>query len=553
MNVKIIALAVAAILIGDPAVLDPAVLLIGEPVVYTVDKSTLFDVAPVGGPLCLTTPDPPLATDGDPVQVHMLPGPDFILDETSPNWWRTPPVVDGVWRLAYRSFLWAQPIAYKANSLGFDATYAQVVDQVKRFYTENPDPGVTNATAWGWDEGTSARRLATLNCLYQLRADAELIPLMAKELVVLQCPRYYGPPCNVIHNHGLMANIAIWRAGNLTGNTAWTDLAETRLNAEIPQAFDAAGFMKEQSSGYHVTNLKLWQLAADLIGGSVIEPHLVRARAAASFLYWPDGNDKFVQLGGGTGETPGIPFPGPQAATYLQDDTYGWMVGRFSWTDPLTTYYAVRYGLFRAYHGTNDRPAITWGTLGERVLVEPGSFGSDPADPYVSYQGWLNAQNHAIPARLAFRNVNVQRASSVVYSTQHAQTFTDQQWGPTRPHTRWVAVYNTDHRLLVRDTFPNDGALSLTDNTISQYFHLDPTWTLTASAAKTADFRSASGRLLHMTTTGSISSMLRGQTRPPAGWHFPSTGVRLWSYEIRIIQSGESDGTTAAETIFQVS
>jgi len=496
----------------------------------------------------------------------MSPAPDFTLNSTNPTWWRTPPTNDGVWQLVYRSLVWLQPIAFKANDLGFTTTYEQTVQQLTRFYAENPDPGtatatnLANANKWGWDEGTSLRRLTTLNCLYSLRTDSRLIPFMAAEVNVQQCPRYYGPPCHAIHNHGLMANNAIWHAGDLTNHAAWMDLAESRMKAEAQQAFNSAGFMKEQSSGYQIVNINQWTWAADLIrthdaaAAASIDAVVARARRAAAWMYWP-GNTRFAQLGGSTEEAPKIPFPGAQSGRSLIDDNYGWMFGRFSWTDPLTSYYAIRYGPFRAYHGTHDRPAVTWGTLGERVLVEPGTFGSDTTNNYVSYQNWVSAQNQAVPSKLAFRNVNVTRSASTMYSTNHAHAFNDKQWGPTRPHQRYVAVYDTGspaRQLLIRDTFPNDRALSATDNYVNQYFHLDPTWTLVNRGSNYATFGSAAGRTLRVQTTGSIFSLLRGQTRPPAGWHFPAWGVRQPAHEI-VIRRYDPDGTTELETTFRVS
>jgi hypothetical protein len=556
----VLAVAVAATVLLVPTLAEAAV-------IYNTDANALLNASgQPTAPVCIGTPDAPLVEDGDPVMVHMPPAPDFTLASTNPTWWRTPPTSDGVWRLAYRSLLWLQPIAFKADRLGLTTTYEQTVQQVQRFYAENPDPGTATATAlanankWGWDEGTSLRRLTTLNCLYSLQSDARLIPFMAAEVKVQQCPRYYGPPCHAIHNHGLMANNAIWRAGDLTQNSAWMDLAESRMKSEVQQAFDAAGFMKEQSSGYQIVNISQWTWAADLIrthdaaAAAAIDAVVARARNAAAWMYWPS-NTRFAQLGGSTDEAPKIPFPGVQSGRSLIDDTYGWMFGRFSWTDPLTSYYAIRFGPFRAYHGTQDRPAVTWGTLGERVLVEPGTYGSDTTNNYVSYQLWVSAQNQATPSKLAFRNVNVTRRASTLRWTNHAHSFTDQQWGPTRPHSRYVAVYDTGtpaRRLLIRDTFPNDRALSATDNNVNQYFHLDPTWTLVSRGSKYATFRSAAGHTLRVQTTGSIFSILRGQTRPPAGWHFPAWGVRQAANEI-LIRRYDPDGTTEIETTLQVS
>ena len=80
------------------------------------------------------------------------------------------------------------------------------------------------------------RRLTALNCLYQLTADDRLVTPMTAEVGVLTGPRYYGPPYHKVHNHGLMANLAVLRA-RLLGRHAWISTALARMSTEAPLAF----------------------------------------------------------------------------------------------------------------------------------------------------------------------------------------------------------------------------------------------------------------------------------------------------------------------------
>jgi len=57
-------------------------------------------------------------------------------------------------------------------------------------------------------------------------------------------------------------------------------------------------------------------------------------------------------------------------------------------------------------------------------------------------------------------------------------------------------------------------------------------------------FAHPSGKRLTITTTGRVSSMVQGITRPPQGWHFPRAGARVWAYEIVIRSYGRSSATT---------
>jgi hypothetical protein len=83
----------------------------------------------------------------------------------------------------------------------------------------------------------------------------------------------------------------------------------------------------------------------------------------------------------------------------LKDDQTGWIIGRWSWTDPATSYYTIRYGPPRYGHGHHDRAGgVTWTTKGVRVLVGPGAFTYEAASSYAQYQKNPQGQNVPIPA-----------------------------------------------------------------------------------------------------------------------------------------------------------
>lgn len=524
----------------------------------------LTDSGPMVDGYCATNPVVTVATDGDPITIHMPPGPDFVVGAVPAAWWRTPPSADLVWQLSFRGLLWLQPVAYYTDLNSQTASYATAVDQAITFYAQDPDPGVPstggygNSTAYGWDEGTSLRRLTTLNCLYSRHADTRLVPLMQKEINVQVCPRYYGPPCNAIHNHGMMANEAIYRAGVLTNNAAWKNQAATRMGAEAPYVFDSYGIMKEQSSGYQNDNVFGWTWGGDLIRPEyptqavAIDVAVARGTKALRWMTQPDG--RYAQIGGTSPDIPGTTSPNPATASLI-DDNYGWAFGRWDWTSPTSMYYVLRYGPGRAYHGLQDRPGLTWSDWGNRILVEPGPYGSDPADPFVAYQTALTSQNIAIPSAITQVNKNVTRATSAIYSTSHAYSFTDPSW-PGRPHTRYIALYGKgipSHKAYIRDTFTNDPTKTVTNNYIRQFWHLDPTWTLASQSTNKAVFNAANGRTLTMTTTGLISSIQRGVTTTPVhGWHMPNTGVKLPALEI-CLRKPPGATTTILETTWVVS
>jgi Heparinase II/III N-terminus len=83
-------------------------------------------------------------------------------------------------------------------------------------------------------------------------------------------PRYYGPPYRPVHNHGLMANVRVLRAGVLRNVASWRTKAMDRMSAEAPLAWSSRGVSWEQSSIYHKVNIDLWDGAAAAIEAQVL-------------------------------------------------------------------------------------------------------------------------------------------------------------------------------------------------------------------------------------------------------------------------------------------
>ena len=81
---------------------------------------------------------------------------------------------------------------------------------------------------------------------------------MAEDVNVEYGPRYYGPPLYAVHNHGVMADLAVIRAADLVGRRDWQTRSINRLAANAPLAWTSLGTTHEQSSSYHVFNVALW-------------------------------------------------------------------------------------------------------------------------------------------------------------------------------------------------------------------------------------------------------------------------------------------------------
>jgi hypothetical protein len=343
-----------------------------------------------------------------------------------------------------------------------------------------------------------------------------------------------------------MANLQLVRAGDLLAVPSWKSTAIKRMTSEAPLAFSRLGTSYEQSSMYQLVNANLWAQAVAVLNASpggqtaaaTINASVTAARTVYRWMTEPDGG--IVQVGD-SDEQPGT-VGAPIAARVLRDDQAGWIIGRWSWTDPYTTYYTVRYGPGRRAHGHHDRAGgVTWSTWGVRVLVGPGRFSYDAADRYNAYQIGPQGQNVALPDARAVTNASAAVLASKVQAPAHAWTIKDRMFGID--HTRGINIDRDRRTLVVGDAFP---AAALW----RQRWHLDPAWRLVSGGANGTKlvFSHPSGRRLTVTTTGRVSSVLRGVTWPPAGWHFPRFRSRVWAPEIVIRSYGRACTTTFTVT-----
>lgn len=523
----------------DPAAIDDidALQQIYGGLPATADRQRILADDPTADARCGNPSTDPVP-DGQPIVVTMAPAPSFTVGAIPAASWKNPPVADPTWRLQYQGLMWIKPLARRAAMDGQLESLAALVDQAVTFHRQNPDPG-TNI--YGWDEGTAVRRLETENCLYALSRSELLRPGMTADARVLLGSRYYGPPNFSVHNHGLMANLQLVRAGDQLAVPSWKSTAIGRMTNEAPQSFSTAGISYEQSSMYQGANVSLWANAATVLkdtpgsesAAATIDKIVANARIAYQWMTEPDGT--IVQIGDSDEE------PGPAATLstprVLRDDQAGWSIGRWSWTDPNAIYYTIRYGPGRRAHGQHDRAGgVTFSAAGVRVLVGPGRFNYDGTNNYNLYQRSPSSHNVALPDSGKVTDAGGKVTASVIQGPAHAWTVQDTMFGMA--HTRGVNVNRDTRTMKVTDTFPSKSLWR-------QSFHLAPEWTLVSAPSNATKmvFAHPSGRVLTITTTGRLSSVVQGITRPPQGWHFPEFGSRVWAYEIVIRSFGRSSVT----------
>ncbi|MDO5711135.1 MAG: heparinase II/III family protein [Micrococcales bacterium] len=477
--------------------------------------------------------------DGARIAVTLPPAKAFTLGTLGQAFWGSPIHRDPTWQLNLYSFRWIAPLVRRAVEDNQNVAKDALLGEIVTFYRVNPDSG---RGVRGWDEGSSLRRLETLNCLYAMTQDARLVKPMEREVAVQFGPRYYGPPRYEVHNHGLMANLRVVEAGQLLNRRTWMTSARARIRAEAGMAFTARGTSWEQSAAYQGINRDLWAAAANTLQAldpndpvvATIRATVARAANVAQWVTEPDGG--VVQIGDSK-ISGGSPAPQRTDRGVFRDDQAGLVVGRWSWKDPATTYYSLRYGPPRRAHGHPDQGQVTWSAAGSRILVGSGFHSYDPSSPYAKYSRTPTSANVAIPAGRPLRAASMRLHSSKVRSGLHAWVVTDSVFG--RSHSRGVTVNHAQRTLTVRDAFRGSGAAD-------QVWHLDPQWKLvsTSKNGRVLRFKRADRRTLEITTTAKLASALRGSTRPVAGWNFPAPGQRVPNWELRIRWSKGTATTT---------
>jgi hypothetical protein len=414
--------------------------------------------------------------------------------------------------------MWVGSIATKALGDGDKATIDALVTTIAESVRYNPDPG---KPVDGWDEGVNLRRQQALNCLWRVTGgDTRLLPAIeATAKANMDMTRYYGPPYRPVHNHGMMANLALLETGTLHSRSEWVNRAVSRMVNDSSAVWTPRGLSTEQSAMYGMLNVKIWRRAADLLE---VQPQAaVRAAAArikvdlngrvsTASAWITDVHGHLVAYGDGNTQAGVI---APQRASSFRDDVGGVAAGRWSWTDPSTTYYLLRYGAPRRAHGHQDRGALVWSTLGTDVLVDPGTFHNDPNRPLAVWS--LGAVGHnvqVVPKKALLPTAAVTLSKTTTSGRAHGYSMVDSLYG--QRHVRSWLIDEGRHQVVLTDHTPSAATTLL---------HLDPAWTLrsTTRGGRTVVLTHPSGRTLTVVGSSALTAY-RATGSPLAGWVFPA-------------------------------
>jgi hypothetical protein len=206
-----------------------------------------------------------------------------------------------------------------------------------------------------------------------------------------------------------------------------------------------------------------------------------------------------------------------QRSTVFVDRVAGVVSGRWSWQTP-DDYYAVRFGPRRGAHGHDDRMSAVWWTTGRPVLVDPGTA------TYVAgaTHDWTEGTaSHSVPlvSHRSFReSAPIALAATALRGTRHTVVLRGSPYG--LPQTRSIAVDSAGNAMTVRDT--------VRAGTLAQVFQLDTRWlpVRVDGGGRRAVLVDATGATLVVTTSGRITTLVRGRPGLAGGWTWtypPST------------------------------
>jgi hypothetical protein len=306
-----------------------------------------------------------------------LDGRDLRIGTDSSDW-RLDDRADATFTSRFHSMVWLVP--------GLDSG-TDVVELLLARDRALPDPGgwasLDEQRATGWTQSVVTLRMGVVTCLYESTGDVRLIPVMEDLAAAALDPlRYRGRPLNRIHNHGTMSNIALVQSATVFDRPEWREAALARFEADSAAVFSSCGLSVEQSSSYHLLNVKLWNRSLDRVAGEVPFPvDMGRAVQRAEQAIWritrPDG--VLEAIGDGNEQVVTASDVGLDDTTATSLDTRlfcsgrGWAANRGTWDD-TATHYTLRFGERPRFHGHEDRGATTWFTQGVPVFSDRGLF-----------------------------------------------------------------------------------------------------------------------------------------------------------------------------------
>ncbi|MDQ1681699.1 MAG: hypothetical protein QOH99_240 [Frankiaceae bacterium] len=294
--------------------------------------------------------------------------------------WAANPYGNSSWRIWFHSLLWLGNLE-EYGLINHQQSYIdRAVAVTKDYLAHNP---ITTAAP---QRNSMAHRTILLGCL----AEATNDPTIRAAAVTYS--NYLLTHWSGAWNWGLDEDLGVMTVGCELGHSDLTTAAANQLTTASTVMFDAQGATNEQAPGYGRYSFDRWRVVTSLMNTCRVTPPTAlanRLALAAAFLAsatQPDGH--IVQIGDTVNDTV-VPVAGTPLEYAGSDGTAGatpadrvsvfnagYVFGRSTWS-PMNTssFYSLRFGGARKYHGHSDHMSLTYWSAGRPVVVDAGHVG----------------------------------------------------------------------------------------------------------------------------------------------------------------------------------
>lgn len=301
------------------------------------------------------------------------------VDIGDPINWRVNPKSSRSWPIYLHGLAWARGYAADYLKTG-DARSLDKAISIVRSHNANVTKSSPVYKA-AWKDHPVSLRLTTLACL------AAVAPLPSDLIKTInELARWQMNDNNYFqrHNHGLMQNTSLIRAGCQQGQTKWLNTAWRRMKSDFEFTINSAGVNNEQATGYAFFNWRAWaESLAEIdkcpvirVPGSTLADFQRRLTLLETFnahATQPDG--LMVPIGDTLVNRIGLTPTSETATTAVYQDGYAF--GRSAWDDPEAMHWSLRFGPKANRHGHDDHLGVTYFVKGRRVLVDGSHAGYD--------------------------------------------------------------------------------------------------------------------------------------------------------------------------------
>jgi hypothetical protein len=306
--------------------------------------------------------------------------------------------------------------------------------------------------------------------------------------------------------------------GCVLGRDDWLDRGQRRGNANIAVSVDDQGGNHEQAVRYVDYMAQLVDEFARTLAacGRAAPPNLDRLAKLRRFVAHslrPDG--RYEQLGDTYAQRPdaAVPTPASRYAVYRA----GFVFWRSAWA-PTASFYSLRFGPPRRFHGHHDHTALTYVRGAREWLIDAGTAGYRPS----AARDWerTSAAHNVVVAEGAgrMRNVETRLRDSQFASGWQSYRLEDEPYDRITRSRRVLHVDGPEEFLLVVDRLRDTRDRRAT---YRQLWHLPQHVT----AARPVDGRftalsSDGARRFHVLQLEPATSMnvVKGAASPRQGW-----------------------------------